>query len=159
MARKKPMTAAVRVLRRHGIAFTEHQFKYVEGGETGQGARELGVPEHAIIKTLIMEDDHKNPLVVLMHGDCQVSTKQLARHLEVRSITPCEPKVASKHSGYLIGGTSPFGTRRVMPVLIEASILELPKIYINGGRRGYLLAMDPQDLQRVLQSTPVRVAQ
>lgn len=158
MAKRQPVTAAVRVLRAHGVSFTEHQFRYEERGGTAQGARLLGIAEHDVIKTLIMENDHKAPLIVLMHGDRQVSTKRLARSLGAKSVVPCEPDVACRHSGYLIGGTSPFGTRKTMPVFIEASILELPRLFINGGRRGYLLEMAPLDVQHVLQATPVDVA-
>ncbi len=158
MAKKQPVTAAVRMLRAHGVSFTEHAFRYQDRGGAAQGARVLGVAEHDVIKTLIMENDHKEALIVLMHGDRQVSTKQLARSIAAKSVVPCEPDVACRHSGYLIGGTSPFGTRKTMPVFIETSILELPRLFINGGRRGYLLEMRPQDLQRVLGATPVAVA-
>jgi Cys-tRNA(Pro) deacylase len=155
---KLPVTAAVRVLREHGVAFTHHPYEYEERGGTEVSARELGVDEHAVVKTLIMEDDAKRPLVVLMHGDRAVSTKALARHLGVKTIAPCAPVVADRHSGYQVGGTSPFGTRRAMPVYVERSILDLPRIYINGGRRGYLVGIAPVDLVRVLQPTAVDVA-
>lgn len=155
---RHPVTAAVRVLREHGVAFTHHPYEYVERGGTEVSARELGVAEHAVIKTLVMEDDHGHPLVVLMHGDREVSTKNLARFLGVKSVAPCAPAVADRHSGYQVGGTSPFGTRRAMPVYMERSIAELPRLYINGGKRGYLVGMVPADLLRVLKPTPVDVA-
>ena len=148
---RQPVTAAVRVLRERGVAFTDHPYAYEERGGTAVSARELGVDEHAVVKTLIMEDDAKRPLVVLMHGDRDVSTKNLARLLGVKTIAPCAPEVADRHSGYQVGGTSPFGTRRKMPVYMERSIAGLPRIYINGGRRGYLVGMAPAELVRVLQ--------
>jgi len=152
---KHPVTAAVRVLREHGVAFTHHPYEYEERGGTEVSARELGVSEHAVIKTLVMEDDAKRPLVVLMHGDREVSTKNLARTLGVKSISPCEPAVADRHSGYQVGGTSPFGTRRTMHVYMQRTIADLPYLYVNGGRRGYLVGMAPADLVRVLQPTAV----
>ena len=155
---KLPVTAAVRVLREHGVAFTHHPYEYEERGGTEVSARELGVDEHAVVKTLIMEDDARRPLVVLMHGNRAVSTKALARHLGVKTIAPCTPVVADRHSGYQVGGTSPFGTRRAMPVYVERSILGLPRIYINGGRRGYLVGIAPADLVRVLHPIAVDVA-
>lgn len=159
MAKEKtPVTAAVRALRAANVPFTHHPYPYEEHGGTAVSARELGVDEHCVVKTLVMEDDRKKPLVVLMHGDRQVSTKALARLLGVKTIAPCAPATANRHSGYLVGGTSPFGTRNAMPVYIEASILELPKIYINGGQRGYLVGMDPKDAARILDATPVHVA-
>jgi len=158
MKDRHPVTAAVRVLREHGVAFTHHSYEYVERGGTEVSARELGVPEHAVIKTLLMEDDHGHPLVVLMHGDREVSTKNLARFLGVKSIAPCAPVVADRHSGYQVGGTSPFGTRRVMPTYMERSIADLPRLYVNGGKRGYLVGMVPADLVRVLKPTLVDVA-
>ena len=148
---KQPVTNAIRVLREHGVAYTEHPYAYEERGGTAVSARELGVPEHACIKTLIMEDDRKRPLVVLMHGDREVSTKNLARLIGVKSVQPCTPDVADRHSGYQVGGTSPFGTRRAMPVYAQATIADLPTLYINGGRRGLLVGMAPADLIRVLQ--------
>ena len=154
---KHAATAAVRMLKQHSATFSEHYYIYKEKGGAAQGACELGVAPHSVIKTLIMEDVHGSPLIVLMHGDWQVSTKALARVLEVKSVTPCNPKVADKHSGYRVGGTSPFGTRKTMPVYMERSILELPYIYVNGGRRGYLLGMVPVEIQRILQPTLVRV--
>jgi Cys-tRNA(Pro) deacylase len=155
---KSPVTPAVRALRGFEIEFTEHHYKYEERGGTEVSARELGVNEHAVVKTLIMEDDRKNPLVVLMHGDREVSTKNLARLLKARSIHPCPPEIAQKHSGYLVGGTSPFGTRKKMPIYMEETILDLPKIFINGGKRGFLIGIDPKELVRVLKPMLVRVA-
>ena len=154
---KFPVTAAVRVLREHGVAFTHHRYEYEARGGTEVSARELGVPEHAVVKTLVMEDDKKQPLIVLMHGDREVSTKSLARFLGVKTVTPCAPGVADRHSGYQVGGTSPFGTRRRMPVYMERSIADLPYVYINGGHRGYLVGMTPADLVRVLQPIAVDV--
>ena len=159
MSREKaPVTPAVRVLREAQISYTDHLYAYEEKGGTAVSSRELGVDEHAVIKTLVIEDDRKNPLIVLMHGDRQVSTKELARVIGARSVTPCTPDVANRHSGYLVGGTSPFGTKKRMPVYLEQSILELPKIYLNGGKRGYLVGMAPQDVIRLLQPMLVSVA-
>ncbi len=152
---KTPVTPAVRQLRAAGITFTDHPYTYEEKGGTAVSSRELGVAEHAVIKTLVMEDDRKEPLIVLMHGDMQVSTKELARAIGARSVEPCRPEVAQKHTGYLTGGTSPFGTRKQMPVYVEQTILDLPKIYINGGKRGYLVGLAPGDLERLLNPTPV----
>jgi len=145
-----PATAAVRLLREHDVAFTHHPYDYEERGGTAVSARELGVSEHQVIKTLIMEDEAKRPLVVLMHGDREVSTKSLARLIGVKTVNPCAPAIADRHSGYQVGGTSPFGTRRAMPVYVQATIGELPYVYVNGGRRGYLVGMTPADLLRVL---------
>jgi Cys-tRNA(Pro) deacylase len=156
---KAPVTAAVRVLRGQGVAFTDHLYPYQEHGGTATSARELGVDEHAVIKTLIMEDENREPLIILMHGDREVSVRELARQTGRRHVEPCRPEVAQRHSGYLVGGTSPFGTRRAMPVYAEASIRELPRLFINGGKRGYLVELDPADLWRVLSPTPVSVAQ
>ena len=158
MSQKPPVTQAIRMLRAHHVAWTDHLYAYEEKGGTRVSARELGVDEHAVIKTLIMHDEQKRPLVVLMHGDCEVSTKNLARQLAVKSIEPCPPAIADKHSGYQVGGTSPFGTRQAMPVYMEASIAELPRIFLNGGKRGYLIGVDPADVVRVLQPTQVNVA-
>jgi Cys-tRNA(Pro) deacylase len=155
---RHPATAAVRVLREHGVAFTHHPYAYEERGGTEVSARELCVDEHAVIKTLVMEDETKRPLVVLMHGDREVSTRSLARLLRVKTIAPCAPAVADRHSGYQVGGTSPFGTRRAMPVCMERSIAQLPYLYVNGGRRGYLVGMTPADLMRVLAPRLVDVA-
>ena len=154
---KPPATAAVRELRANNIAFTDHLYEYQEKGGTAVSARELGVPEHAVVKTLIMEDEARNPLIVLMHGDLKVSTKELARMIGVKTIAPCNPDTANRHSGYTVGGTSPFGTRKKMPVYLEQTILELPKIYINGGRRGYLVGIAPQEVVRVLSPKLVKV--
>jgi Cys-tRNA(Pro) deacylase len=148
---KTPVTPAVRLLRQQNIPFVGRLYAYEEHGGTAVCARELDVDEHAVIKTLIMEDDRKEPLVVLMHGDRQVSTKTLARTLGVKQIVPCEPGTANRHTGYLVGGTSPFGTRKNLPVYMEESILALPTVYVNGGKRGFLLEMSPQDLRKVLQ--------
>ena len=153
-----PTTAAMRVLRENGVAFTHHRYDYEERGGTAVSARELGVPEHAVIKTLVMEDDGKRPLVVLMHGDREVSTKGLARAIGVKTVSNCAPEVAHRHSGYQVGGTSPFGTRRPMPTYMERSIAALPYLYVNGGRRGYLVGMAPAELMRVLKPVEVDVA-
>jgi len=155
---KHPVTAAVRVLRERGVAFTHHPYTYEERGGTEVSARELGVPEHAVVKTLVMEDDAKRPFIVLMHGDREVSTKSLARILGVKAVAPCAPAVADRHSGYQVGGTSPFGTRRAMPVYMERTIASLPYLYVNGGRRGYLVGMTPADLVRVLAPVAVDAA-
>ena len=157
MARKDHVseTPATAFLKKHGVAYTEHVYEYVEHGGTGVSAQALDVDEHHVVKTLVMEDDAKRPLIVLMHGDREVSTKNLARQAGVKRIEPCSPEVAQRHSGYPIGGTSPFGTRKSMPVYVERTILALPKIYINGGRRGFLVGIDPQALARVLDVTPV----
>ena len=158
MAKKDcPKTSAIRVLEDNGIEFEVRTYAYEERGGTRVSARELGVDEHLVIKTLVMETDAKAPLIVLMHGDLEVSTKQLARVLGVRSVSPCDPKTADRHSGYQVGGTSPFGTRKAMPVYVEQTILDLARIYINGGRRGLLVCIRPADLARVLKVTPVRV--
>jgi len=151
-------TPATQWLRRHGVAFSEHPYDYVEHGGTAESARQLGVDEHAVVKTLLMQDDRAQPLVVLMHGDRQVSTKALARALRVKSVEPCSVDVAQRHSGYLVGGTSPFATRKLMPVWVEASVLALPRIWINGGRRGYLVGIEPEVLTRLLQARPVHCA-
>jgi len=154
---KTPVSPAVRALRAARISFTDHPYAYEEKGGTAVSARELGVDEHAVVKTLIMEDERKNPVIVLMHGDRQVSTKELARTMGVKGIVPCPPDTALKHSGYLVGGTSPFGTRKSMPVYMEESILALPKIYINGGKRGFLVGIDPKEVVRLLKPTLVRI--
>jgi Cys-tRNA(Pro) deacylase len=155
---KAPVTPAVRQLRAEKAVFTEHLYQYEEKGGTGVSARELGVDEHSVVKTLIMEDERKNPLVVLMHGDCQVSTKELARLMGVKLITPCSPDSANRHTGYLVGGTSPFGTKKSLPVYMEESIPALPKIYLNGGKRGFLVGLDPAEVVRLLQPVLVKVA-
>ena len=151
-------TPAIHFLRKHGVAFTEHLYRYEEHGGTRVSARELGVDEHAVIKTLVMEDEAKRPLIVLMHGDREVSTKQLARQTARKTIEPCHPAVAQRHTGYAVGGTSPFGTRKPLPVFVERTILELERLYVNGGRRGLLVSVAPGDLTRVLGATPVEVA-
>ena len=151
-------TPATQVLRRAGIDYTEHPYDYVEHGGTAESAAQLGVPEHAVVKTLVMQDDRAQPLIVLMHGDRQVSTKNLAREIGVKSVEPCKPEVAQRHSGYLVGGTSPFGMRKAMPVHVEASVLDLPRIYINGGRRGFLVGLAPQVLVQLLGARPVHCA-
>ena len=152
-----PVTPAIRVLRRAGVPFTEHLYRYEEHGGTRISARELGVDEHAVVKTLVMEDDARAPILVLMHGDLEVSTKQLARAIGRKLVEPCKPDVANRHSGYLVGGTSPFGTRKAMPVYVERTILDLPRIYVNGGARGFLVGIAPEDLVRVLSPTQVEV--
>ncbi len=158
MAREKPpITPAIRMLRAEKVAFTDHLYAYEEKGGTAVSARELGVDEHCVIKTLVMEDENRTPLIVLMHGDLQVSTRELARSAGVKQISPCSPETARKHTGYLVGGTSPFGTRRTMQVFMEEGIARLEKIYINGGKRGYLVEMAPRDLVRVLKPITVNV--
>jgi Cys-tRNA(Pro) deacylase len=151
-------TPATQWLRRHGIAFTEHVYDYVEHGGTAESSRQLGVPEHEVVKTLVMQDEKAQPLIVLMHGDAQVSTKALAREIGVKSVEPCKPEAAQRHSGYLVGGTSPFGTKKVIPVYVEATILELARICINGGRRGFLVGIDPKVLAQPLGAKPVHCA-
>lgn len=151
-------TPAIHALRRHGIAFSEHAYRYEDRGGTRVSARELDVPEHSVVKTLVMEDEGHRPLIVLMHGDREVSTKALARAIGAKTVTPCQPDLAERHTGYLVGGTSPFGTRKIMPVYVEESILGLDTVYVNGGRRGYLVAVSPQAFVDVLRATPVRVA-
>ena len=151
-------TPATQMLRKAGVAFTEHPYDYVDHGGTAESARQLGVAEHAVIKTLVMQDDKAQPLVVLMHGDRQVSTKNLAREIGVKSVAPCTPDVAQRHSGYLIGGTSPFGLRKAMPVWVESSVLDLPHICINGGRRGFLVGIEPAVLVKLLAARPVHCA-
>jgi Cys-tRNA(Pro) deacylase len=160
MAKKQHVseTPATQFLRRHGVAFTEHVYDYVEHGGTAESSRQLGVPEHEVVKTLVMQDDKGEPLIVLMHGDRQVSTKNLARAIGVKSVEPCKPEAAQRHSGYLVGGTSPFGTRKAMPVYVEGSVLELPRICINGGRRGYLVGIAPSVLTSLLDAKPVQCA-
>jgi Cys-tRNA(Pro) deacylase len=151
-------TPAIHALRRLGIAFTEHPYRYEEHGGTRVSSRELGVPEHAVVKTLVMEDERKQPLIVLMHGDREVSTKALARAIGARTITSCRPDVAERHTGYMVGGTSPFGTRKALPVYVERTILDLDTIYVNGGRRGFLVAISPAGFVHGLKATPVEVA-
>jgi len=151
-------TPATQALRQAGVAFSEHPYDYVDHGGTAESARQLGVPEHEVVKTLVMQDDKAQPLIVLMHGDRQVSTKNLARDIGAKSVEPCKPEVAQRHSGYLVGGTSPFGTRKAMPVYVEATVLDLPRILINGGQRGYLVGIAPQALVELLGAKPVRCA-
>lgn len=151
-------TPATKFLKANKVSYTSHPYAYEEHGGTKVSARELGVDEHAVIKTLIFEDEQAKPLIVLMHGDCKVSTKELARQVACKKIEPCKPEVANRHTGFLVGGTSPFGTKKKMPVYLEKSILDLGKIYINGGKRGYLVAIDPQDILRTLQPKLVEVA-
>lgn len=155
---KTPVTPAVRLLRAAKVPFTDHLYAYEEKGGTAVSSRELGVEEHAVVKTLVMEDEGGTPLVVLMHGDRQVSTRELARVIGVRAVAPCSPEAAQRHTGYLVGGTSPFGVRKAMPVFMEETILDLPKIYINGGKRGYLVGIDPKAVAGILKPTLVRVA-
>ena len=153
-----PSTPAVLALRAHGVAFTPHVYRYEPHGGTAASARALGVDEHSVVKTLVMETSEGSPLLVLMHGDREVSTRQLARAIGAKHVAPCAPDVASRHSGYLVGGTSPFGTRKLMPIYMERSILELPAIYVNGGARGFLVRVSPHDVVRVLSPTLVDVA-
>jgi Cys-tRNA(Pro) deacylase len=158
MAKEKfPITSAVRELKAEQVGFTSHLYEYEEHGGTTLSARELGVNEHAVVKTLVMEDESRKPLIVLMHGDLQVSGKQLARIIGAKNVLPCSPETAFKHTGYLVGGTSPFGTRAALPVYMEETILNLPRIYINGGKRGYLVGIDPNDVMRLLKPVLVKV--
>ena len=151
-------TPATQRLRQVGVEFSEHTYDYVEHGGTAESASQIGMPEHAVIKTLVMQDERAQPLIVLMHGDRQVSTKNLAREVGVKGIEPCKPEVAQRHSGYLIGGTSPFGLRKAMPIFVEASVLDLPRICINGGRRGFLVGMTPRVLVDLLGAQAVHCA-
>jgi Cys-tRNA(Pro) deacylase len=146
------------MLKAAGVAYTEHPYAYVEHGGTAESAKQLGVHEHSVVKTLVMQDEKAQPLIVLMHGDRSVSTKNLAREIGVKSVEPCKPEVAQRHSGYLVGGTSPFGLKKAMPVYVEATVLALPRICINGGRRGYLVGIAPQVLVQVLAARPVHCA-
>jgi Cys-tRNA(Pro) deacylase len=161
MAKKERVseTPATALLRQHGVAFTEHPYEYLEHGGAQHSAEVLGLDPFSVVKTLIMQDQDARPLVVLMHGNRKVSTKSLARQIGAKSVEPCPPEVANRHSGYLVGGTSPFGTRRQMPVYIEETILTLPRIAINGGRRGYLVGIDPQVCVQLLGAKPVQCAQ
>lgn len=160
MARREHVseTPATRWLRTHRVAFSGHVYDYVEHGGAAHSAEVLGVDPAAVIKTLVMQDEHAKPLLVLMHGDRKVSTRALARQIGAKSVEPCQPEVASRHSGYLVGGTSPFATRRAMAVYYERSILELPRILVNGGRRGYLVALEPASCMQLLQAQPVQCA-
>lgn len=161
MAKKNTHTSetpATQLLRAHKIEFTEHPYEYVEHGGAQRGAEMLGLDPFTVIKTLVMQDQDARPLIVLMHGNRTVSTKNLARQIGAKSVEPCKPEVAQRHSGYMVGGTSPFGTRREMPVYVESSILELPRIVLNGGRRGYLIGIDPQVCVALLGAKPVQCA-
>jgi len=160
MAKKQHVseTPATAFLKANKVVYTEHPYEYEEHGGTEVSARELGVDEHAVVKTLVMQDQDAKPLLVLMHGDRKVSTKNLARQAGAKSIEPCKPEVANRHSGYLIGGTSPFGTRKEMPVYAEKTIFDLEKIYINGGRRGFLVGIAPGEILRILKATRVDCA-
>jgi len=151
-------TPATQALKRAGVVFTEHIYDYVEHGGTAESSRQLGVAEHAVVKTLVMQDEKAEPLIVLMHGDRSVSLKELARQIPCKKVEPCKPDVAQRHSGYQVGGTSPFGVRKAMPVFVEATILELEKICINGGRRGYLVGIAPRVLTELLGARPVHCA-
>ena len=151
-------TPATQALKRAGIVFTEHVYDYVEHGGTSESSKQLGVDEHAVVKTLVMQDEKAEPLIVLMHGDRTVSLKELARQIPCKKVEPCKPEVAQRHSGYQVGGTSPFGVRKAMPVFVEATILELEKICINGGRRGYLVGIEPQVLTELLGARLVQCA-
>lgn len=154
----RSVTSAIRVLRQADVSFVEHEYAYEQRGGTRVSARELGVPEHQVVKTLVMEDERREPLLVLMHGDHEVSTKALARQLGRKSIVPCTPEAAHRHTGYLVGGTSPFGTRKPLLTCLERSVLELDRVFVNGGRRGLLVSLAPADLQRVLSPVLVEVA-
>lgn len=151
-------TPATQLLKAHQVAFTEHSYDYVEHGGTAESAKQLGLDEHAVVKTLVMQDQDAKPLIVLMHGDCTVSTKNLARQIGAKSVEPCKPEVAQRHSGYLVGGTSPFGVRKQIPVYIEQTILDLPRIAINGGRRGFLVQLQPRVCVKLLGAQPVQCA-
>ncbi|HPG62019.1 MAG TPA: Cys-tRNA(Pro) deacylase [Casimicrobium sp.] len=153
-----PITQAIRVLRAEKVSFTPHIYEYVEHGGTANSATSLGVDEHSVIKTIVLEDDKKQPLICLQHGDREVSTKNLARATGRKSISPCSPETANRHTGYVVGGTSPFGTRKAIPIFLERSIAELPRIYINGGKRGFLVGIDPAEIVRVLRPTLVDAA-
>jgi Cys-tRNA(Pro) deacylase len=151
-------TPATTFLRQHDVVFTEHLYDYVEHGGTAESSRQLGVPEHEVVKTLVMQDQDAKPLIILMHGDRQVSLKNLARQIGAKRVEPCKPEVAQRHTGYQVGGTSPFGMRKALPVFVERSILELPRIYINGARRGFLVGIAPQVLTELLKAKPVECA-
>lgn len=157
-AENAPETPATKFLKTNRIAHSNHLYAYEEHGGTKVSARELNVAEHAVVKTLVFEDENTKPLIVLMHGDCKVSLKELARQIGCKKIEPCKPEVANRHTGFLVGGTSPFGTKKQMPVYLEKTILDLPLIYINGGRRGFLVGIHPHDLLRTLSPTIVEVA-
>ncbi len=158
MGKKHSETSATQVLKKSGTPFTEHLYQYVDHGGAAESARQLGVPEHHVVKTLVMQDEARKPLLILMHGDRSVSTKNLARNIGCKSVEPCAPADAERHSGYQVGGTSPFGLRKAMPVYVESSVLDLPLIYINGGRRGMLVSIEPQALVGQLHAVPVNCA-
>jgi Cys-tRNA(Pro) deacylase len=158
MAKHISETPATQWLKQKKVSYTEHPYDYVDHGGTAESSKQLGVPEHEVVKTLVMQDENGKGLVVLMHGDCKTSTKNLARQIGCKLVEPCKPEVAQKNSGYLVGGTSPFGLRKDMPVYVESSILVLPKIWINGGRRGFLVGLDPQVLVNALGAKPVECA-
>jgi Cys-tRNA(Pro) deacylase len=158
LATPYPVTLAIRALRQHQVPFEAHLYTWEARGGTRASAEHLGVDEHLVVKTLIFEDERKQPLCILMHGDKEVSAKNLARALSKKSVGPCAPEVADRHSGYQVGGTSPFGLKRAMPIYVERTILDLPLIYLNGGARGFLVSLAPADLTRVLKPTPVNVA-
>ena len=153
-----PETQATKFLKSHKVAFSNHLYAYEEHGGTKVSARELNVAEHAVVKTLVFEDENTKPLIVLMHGDCKVSTKELARQIGCKKVEPCKPEVANRHTGFLVGGTSPFGTKKQLPIYLEKTILDLPLIYINGGRRGYLVGVHPHEILRVLNPKVVEAA-
>ncbi|MDR2187052.1 MAG: aminoacyl-tRNA deacylase [Azonexus sp.] len=153
-----PETPATRFLKAHQVAFSSHLYAYEEHGGTRVSARELRVDEHAVVKTLVFADETAKPLIILMHGDCKVSARELARQAGCKKVEPCQPEAAHRHTGFLVGGTSPFGVKKAMPVFIEKSILDLPLIYINGGKRGYLVGIDPREILRTLKAVPVEVA-
>lgn len=158
MARRVSETPATQLLRRRGVAFGEHVYDWVEHGGTAESARQLGIDEHAVVKTLVMQDDTARPLIVLMHGDRTVSTKNLARQTGRKAIEPCSPEVAQRHTGYQVGGTSPFATRKALPVFVEAGILDMPSVFVNGGRRGYLVSIAPRQFVDLLGAQPVHCA-
>lgn len=158
MSKHVSETPATKWLKEKKVSYTEHPYNYVDHGGTAESSKQLGVPEHDVVKTLVMQDENGKGLVVLMHGDCKTSTKNLARQIGRKLVEPCKPDVAQKNSGYLVGGTSPFGLRKDMPVYVESSILELPKIWINGGRRGFLVGIDPKVLVSALGAEPVQCA-
>jgi Cys-tRNA(Pro) deacylase len=158
MSDHAPETQATQFLKAHKIPFSTHLYAYEEHGGTKVSARELNVDEHAVVKTLVFEDEKTKPLIVLMHGNCKVSTKELARQIGCKKVEPCKPEVANRHTGFLVGGTSPFGTKKQMPIYLEKSILDLALIYINGGKRGFLVGVHPHDILRVLQPKTVQAA-
>ncbi|MFM1764773.1 MAG: Cys-tRNA(Pro)/Cys-tRNA(Cys) deacylase YbaK [Pseudomonadota bacterium] len=158
MAKHVSETPATQWLKQKKVSYTEHPYDYVDHGGTAESSKQLGVPEHEVVKTLVMQDENARGLVVLMHGNCKTSTKNLARQIGCKLVEPCKPDVAQKNSGYMVGGTSPFGLRKPMPVYVESTILELPKIWINGGKRGFLVGIDPQVLVNELGAKPVQCA-